>query len=95
MIFYLVSRGAVPVARTPWRNVMHINVTATAICIGRYQSECLCSSYGQEYCRQPAGSRRSQPAELDRRAVSGQEGQNAGGGNGEGGRAIFGCGGLP
>ena len=28
-----------------------------ALCGGGYQSECLCTSYGQEYCRQPDGSR--------------------------------------
>lgn len=82
-------------SRTPWRNVMHINVTSRSLCGGRYQSECLCTSYGQEYCRQPDGSRCPQPAgELDSR-VAGGKGQNAGGSNGKSGRAVSGRGGLP
>ena len=40
-------------SRTPWRNVMHINVTRG----GGHQSECLCTSYGKEHCRQSDGSR--------------------------------------
>ena len=76
-------------SRTPWRNVMHINVER----FGAY--ECLCTSYGQEYCRQPDGSWRQQPAgELDSRTVSGK-GQNAGSGNGESGRTVSGCSRLP
>lgn len=83
-------------SRTPWRNVMHINVTRH----GPYVVvDIKANAFVHHMVRNIVGSllevgAHNQPeswiAEL--LAVSGQ---NAGGGNGEGGRAIFGCGGLP
>ncbi|STQ60849.1 tRNA pseudouridine synthase A [Pseudescherichia vulneris] len=83
-------------SRTPWRNVMHINVTRYgAYVVVDIKSQCLCTSYGQEHCRQPDGSRQPQPAgELDSRAAGGK-GSSACSGNGKSGRAVPGRGRLP
>ena len=58
---------------TVTRDINMHNVAPRSLCGGRYQSECLCTSYGQEYCRQPDGSRCPQPAgELDSRVAGGK-----------------------
>ena len=60
------------------------------VCGGGYQSQCLCTSYGSEYCGQPDGSGcRTPVGELDCRPA-GSEGQNACGSHGESGRIVSG-----
>ncbi len=82
-------------SRTPWRNVMHINVTRHgAYVVVDIKGERFCSSYGKEHRRQPDGSRRRKPArELDCRTAGG-EGPDSGCRDGESGRIVSGVGGL-
>ncbi|VEA31613.1 tRNA pseudouridine synthase A [Salmonella enterica subsp. enterica] len=83
-------------SRTPWRNVMHINVTRH----GPYVVvDIKANAFVHHMVRNIVGSllevgAHNQPESWIAELLAGQ-GQNAGGGNGEGGRAIFGCGGLP
>ena len=89
---YLVSRGTVPVAYAVAQRDAHSRQPVWRVCRGRYQSQCLCTSYGAEYCWQPDGSGRRTPAgELDCR-VAGSEGPNPGSSNGESGRTLSGLG---
>lgn len=83
-------------SRTPWRNVMHINVTRH----GPYVVvDIKANAFVHHMVRNIVGSlmevgANNQPEKLDSR-TAGSKGQNAGGSNGKSGRTISGCGGLP